>query len=124
MPVEILFMPSIEWLSSEMRQDGRPATVNFSLLYGKIDLISAGISQHRVDSCPKRKFKNPVENMARACNPGGATLRRLLGLDNVANAFVGRVGTHIKDHKIFLLRSDDVHLAQIEPNFLMAGELL
>src|ERR1700730_14373065 len=103
MTVESLLVPAIKGLSAKMRVNGVNATLALPLLHGQIDLVPARIAHNGVDLRAESKLKNPIKDIAGARHPRRATLRWLLGIDNIANRFVGCVGAHIEKHEIFFL---------------------
>src|SRR4030095_16190972 len=124
MPVKSFFVPSIERLAAEMRQNRVAAAMNFALFHGQIDLISPRITHDRVDLGAQSDLQNPVENISSTPYAGATAFGRLFCFDNVPNSFVWRVSPHVEQHVVFFLRAKDRKLAQVEPDFLVTPQLL
>ena len=109
--------------AEKSRHQGRPA-MHFAALDRQIDLRAAGITADNGVFRAQHFIEQARDVKSGRAGAGTAAARRLLGLADIVDASIGRVGAHVVNDVVLFRRADPGDLGEIEFDFRPADQLI
>src|SRR5262245_8488686 len=93
-PDKTLLHPGRKRLASEKGVDRKSAAVHFTPFHGEILIGAARVTADYFEAQTERVFEYARNIVSAAANAGRRTTRRLAGIADILQSFIGRIRAH------------------------------